>query len=629
MIKSIRKLWSNITLQTRLTVISTFCVSLIMSSLSFWALNSIKEETKITDRHFVQDFSLLLTTNVIPLIEDGLYENLVSVSQRFYSSTSSIRYIIYLDSEGEIYFSIPVFNQRQLFTYDYDYFLSFKDSNPKEKSVFVLKKQYENYHQQELLEVTNIFLDLYSHNKNLGFLILGLNPNPTIVNSSQLTRNLSVIIFLSIWLIVIMGVVFNTLTITRPINELLLGVKNIAAGKFYKRINLPFGGELGELIESFNEMAKKLQTYQEQNLEELTGEKTKLEVLVSRIADGAILLDTELRIVLINPTAIKALNLENIPVMGQKIIDYLPHKINGKLIALIEKLVKPSGKVESTFNTQEPGIGVYPLNQKTIRILLNPVVNPNRNSIKGIVMTIQDITKETQLNEAQNKFISNVSHELRTPLFNILSFLETLYEYNDSLSKKQKLEFLDIANKETKRLTRLVNDVLDLSRLESDRLYNFEYIDLSVIIEQVIRSYQLTFKEKIVIVKVEIESKIPRIYGNYDLILQSILNLVGNALKFTHTRGIISIRLFRINFSRNIPRTEKKVRIEVSDTGIGIQNEQAKKIFDRFLRIENSTHTLQGTGLGLAIVKNCINKHKSNILLRSESNNGSTFWFDL
>lgn len=629
MIKTIKKWWDNITLQTQLTIVATFCVSLIMSSLSFWALNSIKEETKITDKHFVQDLSLLLTTNVIPLIEEGLYENLVNVSQRFYSSTSSIRYIIYLDSEGEIYFSIPLFNKSPLFVYDSEPFLSFKDSNSKEKSSFVLKKQYESSHQHELLEITNIFLDLYSDNKNIGFMILGLNPNPTIVNSSRLTINLSIIIFLSIWFIVVMGVVFNTLTITRPINELLLGVKNIAAGKFYKRINLPFGGELGELIQNFNEMARKLQTYQEQNLEELTAEKTKLEVLVSRIADGAILLDTELRIVLINPTAIKALNLENIPVMGQKIVDYLPPKINGKLIPLIEKLVQASSIIESTFQTQEPGIGVYPIDQKTIRILLNPVVNPNRNSIKGIVMTIQDITKETQLNEAQNRFISNVSHELRTPLFNILSFLETLYEYNDSLSNQEQLEFLDIANKETKRLTRLVNDVLDLSRLESDRIYNFEYIDLNVIVEQVIRSYQLTFKEKIVIVKVEIESQIPRIYGNYDLILQSILNLVGNALKFTHTKGIISIRLFKINCSSNITNQQKKVRIEVSDTGIGIENEQKKKIFDRFLRIENSTHTLQGTGLGLAIVKNCISKHNSNIFLRSELNNGSTFWFDL
>nr|QUE28910.1 dfr [Porphyropsis coccinea] len=596
-------------------VISTLFISFIMTGLSVWALNSIKQETEITDKHFVQDLSLLLTTNVVPLIEEGLYESLMNVSHRFYNSTSSIRYMIYLDDEGEIYYSIP--------------FSSFNKLPFFESNQFPFSKQKESINLlfprrdiDDTSEVTNILLDLYSNNQSIGFLILGLNPNPTIVNSSRLTINLSITVFLSIWLIVVFGAAFNTFSITQPINELLVGVKNISAGQFYKRIDLPFEGDLGDLINSFNDMALKLQNYKEQNLEELTAEKSKLEILISRIADGAILLNTNLKVLLINPTAIISLNLGSSLIEGKKIIDCLPLEINQELLPLLQYLTNLSPNSIKASKTYELCIKLYSGERKTIRILLNLVVNQNKTSIKGIVMTIQDITKETELNEAKATFISNVSHELRTPLFNILSFLETLQEYHDSLSESDKLEFLDIANKETKRLTILVNDVLDLSRLESDRLYKFAYFELFLVFEQVIRSYKLTAKEKNIDMVIEIEPGTPKIYGNYDLILQSILNIVGNAIKFTHIRGTIVIRA--IYFS-----TISRTRVEISDSGIGIGSLQQKQIFERFLRIENSTHTLRGTGLGLAIVQNCIDKHNSQIFVKSEENNGSTFWFDL
>nr|YP_010337234.1 two component sensor kinase [Pseudoerythrocladia kornmannii]QUE28315.1 dfr [Pseudoerythrocladia kornmannii]UNJ16819.1 two component sensor kinase [Pseudoerythrocladia kornmannii] len=598
-------------------IISTLLISLIMSGLSFWALDSIKKETKITDKHFVQDLSLLLTTNVLPLIEQGLYENLISVSQRFYNGTSSIRYIIYLDDEGEIYYSVPFFTSKKIFNFE----LSQSNFFQEIQEVNLLIQQND---QQSAVEITNIFLDLYSDNQSIGFLILGLNPNPTIVNSSRLTINLSVTVFFSIWLIVVFGAAFNTLSITRPINELLLGVKNISAGQFYKRIDLPFEGDLGELINNFNHMAYKLQSYKEQNLEELTAEKTKLEILVSRIADGAILLNTSLKVMLINPTAIKSLNLGSIPVEGKKITDCLSLEINEQLLPLLEYLMSLSPESSNSFKTQELSIKLYSDQTKTIRILLNLVINQNRTVIKGIVMTIQDITKETELNEAKGKFISNVSHELRTPLFNILSFLETLHEYDETLSTEEKLEFLDIANKETKRLTRLVNDVLDLSRLESDREYQFDYFELFLVFEQVIRSYQITAKEKNIDICVEIDPIITKVYGNYDLILQSILNIVGNAIKFTHVGETIVIRAATIELYNTA-----KIRVEISDAGIGIEFLQQQQIFERFLRIENSTHRLRGTGLGLAIVKNCIDKHTSQIFVKSERNNGTTFWFDL
>jgi two-component system sensor histidine kinase NblS len=242
-------------------------------------------------------------------------------------------------------------------------------------------------------------------------------------------------------------------------------------------------------------------------------------------------------------------------------------------------------------------------------------------------MTVQDITREVELNEAKSQFISNVSHELRTPLFNIKSFIETLSEFGEDLSEEERREFLETANHETDRLTRLVNDVLDLSRLESSRIYNLEAVDLSQLIDQTLRTYQLNAKDKGLELSQDIDRNLSLVLGHYDLLLQVVTNLVGNALKFTETGGKIKIRAYER--PPKAGESVHNVRIEISDTGIGIDSEDQAAIFDRFFRVENRVHTLEGTGLGLSIVKNIIEKHHSQVFLISEVGVGTTFWFEL
>jgi two-component system sensor histidine kinase NblS len=292
---------------------------------------------------------------------------------------------------------------------------------------------------------------------------------------------------------------------------------------------------------------------------------------------------------------------------------------------------------------------------RTVRILLTTVLDLARENVKGIAMTVQDITREAELNEAKSQFISNVSHELRTPLFNIKSFIETLHEYGEDLSVAEQREFLETANRETDRLTRLVNDVLDLSRLESFKLYNFEAVDLAQPIEQTLRTYRLNARDKGIELIQEIEPDLPFVFGHYDLLLQVFTNLVGNALKFTETGGKVAIRAYLLNhssadthhahpflyppsddhatpepFSTNASDIDfQQVRIEVADTGIGIDTDDQAAIFDRFFRVENRVHTLEGTGLGLSIVRNIIEKHRSRVRLVSEVGVGTTFWFDV
>jgi two-component system, OmpR family, sensor histidine kinase NblS len=470
--------------------------------------------------------------------------------------------------------------------------------------------------------VADVFVPLSYNHTYLGVMAIGINPNPTVVASSGLTRDVTFAVFISIWILVILGGVINALTITRPIKELLQGVKSITSGNFKQRVLLPFGGELGELITSFNEMAERLERYEEQNIEELTAEKAKLETLVSTIADGAVLLDPEMRLILVNPAAQRLFNWETSKVVGDNALNCLPAEVCSQLTRpLFQTAAGESEGGEFRVSLTEPA-------PKTLRILLTQVLDPSQERPKGIAITVQDITREVELNEAKSQFISNVSHELRTPLFNIKSFIETLQEYGDNLSPDEQHEFLDIANRETDRLTRLVNDVLDLSRLESGKSYCFEAVELSQTVEQVLRTYQLNARDKGIELVQELEPDLPTVWGNYDLLLQVFANLVGNALKFTLNSGQVVIRAYVLPATApDLP--PEHVRIEVTDTGIGIAPEDQAAIFDRFYRVENRVHTLEGTGLGLSIVQNIINKHHSSVHLASEVGVGTTFWFDL
>ena len=619
----IARWWSDFTLQTRLMAAATLVVSLLMSGLTFWAVNSIQQDARLNDTRFGRDLGLLLAANVAPLVGDNNRTELARFSHSFYSSTSSVRYMLYADQDGEIFFGIP-----------------FSESEVQNSLTIRRRMQLpENYaeNQEEPMvrqhitpdgEVTDVFIPLNYNGEHLGVLALGINPNPTVVTSSHLTRDVTIAVFISIWVMVILGAVFNALIITKPIKELLLGVKNIAAGNFKQRIDLPVRGELGELILNFNEMAERLERYEAQNIEELTAEKAKLETLVSTIADGAVLLDTNMQVILTNPTAQRIFGWEgNEQIFGENVLHQLPDAVKAELMRPLYQLANGESPTDLREGA-EFRITLPDPSNRTVRILLNTVLDQYRETVKGIAITVQDITREVELNEAKSQFISNVSHELRTPLFNIKSFIETLHEYGDSLSEVERREFLETANRETDRLTRLVNDVLDLSRLESNKRYHFEAVEIIQPIEQTLRTHQLNARDKGIELVQDIEPDLPPVLGNYDLLLQVFSNLVGNGLKFTPAGGRVAIRAYLLD-PEGYHQPVTHVRIEVSDTGIGIDPEDQCAIFDRFFRVENRVHTLEGTGLGLSIVRNIIEKHHSEVHLVSEVGVGTTFWFDL
>ena len=563
---SLNKVWFNFNLQTRLLTIATFVISLTTGSLTFWALNRIQYETQTSDTRFARDLGLLLAANVTPLLDNGNYEDLFSFSERFYNNASSIRYILYSDNKNIIFFSIP-FSLDELS--DFKTLQNIFKADP--ENLLIIRRPINGS------QLTDVFVPLSNSTTNLGFLTLGINSNPTIITTSYLIRDLTTAVFISIWVMVILGAIFNALTITKPIKELSIGVKNITEGNFLQRIDLPLGGEFGELVISFNEMGNKLENYEKKNIEKITSEKIKLETLVLTIADGAILLDSQLQIILINPIARQMLGLNESIVLGKSLVDYLPNEIGIYLLPTLKLMLEEKYVNSSSYVTKEFCFKLLTENQTTVRILSTVVLDQKSKNSRGIVLTLQDVSLEFELNRAKSLFISNVSHELRTPLFNIKSFIETIHEYNDTLTNNQKLEFLQVVNSETNRLSRLVNDVLDLSKFESEKSFKFDSLNVEYLIQQTLQSYQLTAKDKSIKLLVDIDSNLPPIQGNFDLLLQVLSNLVSNSLKFSYEESYLTVRAYELNLNSyskykdkfSSPYYNSIVRIEVTDIGIG------------------------------------------------------------
>ena len=634
-LEALARWWAEFSLQTKLLAVATLVVSLLMTGITFFSLNSIQQDARISDTRYARDLGLLLSANVTPLVAQGEDRELAAVAERFWQSSRSLRYIVFADADGVIYLGIPMGNGGEGTASAGEQLLSRRLELPPD-----LQRRPDNPLIRQHLtpdgQVTDVFVPMVSGDRYLGVVALGINPNETLLVSSALTREVTVAVFVSIWVLVILGSVINALTIIRPVKELLRGVRSIAGGNFETRIALPVGGELGELLEGFNTMASQLEVYKAANIEELRAEQVKQQSLIATMADGAVLLDAEGRIVLVNPTARRLFRWEARNLEGKEVIGELPDRLAMELAGALQNLVsseRESTDVRCSFG--EPS--------RTLRIVLQSVRDASGEVLKGIAMTIQDLTREVELNAAQSRFISNVSHELRTPLFNIKSYVETLHDYNDQLSDELKQEFLGIANAETDRLTRLVNDVLDLSRLESDRVWELEPLEVGPAIEQTLRTYRLNAGEKGVNLGFEADPQLPRVLGNWDLLLQVFDNLVGNALKFTPPGGALQLRAYpwpdqcvldpdsgpgthpTCALTSPLPR----LRIEIADSGCGIAAADQQRIFERFYRVENAVHTEAGTGLGLSIVRGILEKHGTQACMASESGVGTTFWFDL
>ncbi|NCU77399.1 MAG: PAS domain-containing sensor histidine kinase, partial [Synechococcaceae bacterium WB7_1C_051] len=230
LLKAIARWWQEFSLQTKLLAVATLVVSLLMTGLTFFSLNGIQKEARMGDTRYARDLGLLLASNVVPLAAEGHDRELARVTEEFWRTSRSLRYIFYADPEGVIYLGIPVSKVDG----GNDLLLSRRLELPAD-----LQQRPQNPLIRQHLTpdglVTDVFVPMLAGDRYLGVMALGVNPNEAVLASAALTRDVTVAVFVSIWVLVILGAVFNALTITRPVKELLKGVRAVAEGDFGTR----------------------------------------------------------------------------------------------------------------------------------------------------------------------------------------------------------------------------------------------------------------------------------------------------------------------------------------------------------------------------------------------------------
>lgn len=607
-VNSLNQSWLEFKRQTQLILLTLALILTTIITITFGSSTTLQQFPSPEHAKIVNDINFLVRDNIFLFLKEGKTEEIILFCERFYKKSGSIKYILYIDDHGTNY-GVPysyneIFNQYDFLTQEKKLIKSNVISN-------LFNKENNILHS----------LTAFKTEKGSSFLLIGITPN-LLLFSNFIILNQFIFLVTSIFVvIIILGIIFINITVTRPLNEVSQGLTNIANGNFLSRITVQTSGELGEIIGNYNEMSRRLQLYEEKNREQLKSERFKLESLITTITDGIILLDTNLQVVLINKTAIQIFGWKTrTKLIGTPIWENLPIILQKKLFVTLQDVLRK--KQPAIFESKiENGLSSFP--NQLIRVTVNIVYDSlDINKIPiGVGLTIQDRTREFEFDKTQNRFISNISHELRTPLFNIKSFIETIQEYDYTLSNWQKKYFLDIANKETNRLTRLVNDILCISKLNARNEIKIDKIALQTLLHLTIANYQIIARDKNLSLQAVSPKQTLYVYGNRDLLLQVLLNLVGNALKFTYKDGEIAIRVYTLQ--------DKKVRIEIIDTGIGIIDRYQQYIFQRFYRVENEVHTLKGTGLGLSIVDTILAEHKTKIGVVSRYKVGSVFWFDL
>ena len=452
--------------------------------------------------------------------------------------------------------------------------------------------------------------------ENVGSVTVGMS-GKIIHQISNTTRLSLMIVFAVAWIVFAFVILINTYLITRELRILHDGVHKISGGEFgYKIEEKDVSSEIKELFNSFNNMSHKLHIYEEQNIEQLTLERNKLEAILMSIANGVVVCDNNDNVVLLNNHAHNLLELEKNQMIDKKIQNYIGTAGNYCFKEKIEEFKDTPLEVMENkpleFNIQ--------VDKRTIKSVISPMFTRNKDYV-GYIIVLIDMTKEAEIDAMRSTFISNVSHELRTPVTVLRSYIDTLYNYGNEFDYDTQKEFIGTINNEIIRLNRMVNDILDFSRMEANAQMEKSVNSIYEVVDNCVNQVQALTKERNLSIIVHKDENISEFSFNYDGIERALTNLLSNAIKYSPENGEINVNLKKIG---------KEVEITVTDKGCGIAPEHQKKIFDRFYRIENNIHTVKGTGLGLHLVKTTIEKyHNGKVFVISELGKGSTFGFTL
>ena len=415
-----------------------------------------------------------------------------------------------------------------------------------------------------------------------------------------------------------------------PIQTLLAGVQKITSGELTHKIHVRGGDELGTLAAAFNTMAQELhelfETLEERikaATRELQATLAYMTAILDNMADGLLATDTDGRITRINPAFKAMLGLQSIEMLGKRCDEVLDKDVR--------ELVEATSSGRESYAVMEIGMA----NERIGKAVATAIYKDAQEPIGSVLLT-RDITREKEIDQMKTDFISTVSHELRTPLTSVLGFakiikkrfetviLPNFHEVSDKKVAKavgQVNENLDIIIAEGERLTTLINDVLDVAKMEAGKIdWKMQKLDIQGIIERAMLATSSLFAKKGLAQLSDIAPELPNVTGDRDRLIQVVINLISNAVKFTDA-GFVTCRARR---KRN------EVIVSVIDTGMGIAEEDQPKVFEKFKQVGDTlTDKPKGTGLGLSIVQAILKQHNYHFGVHSELGMGSTFWFEM
>ena len=454
----------------------------------------------------------------------------------------------------------------------------------------------------QALEYGEGYVSRYSKTMDLNYIYYATKINDDLiirssvpVNTIKLTQRERIKYYIPLVFVTVIFSIFLSLRLVRkivePVKELESVTLKMANGDYKIRAKVNSNDELGILGDSFNHMADELQL----KIQEVVNNQTKLESIFNSMDSGVVAVDNENNVISINPAAELLLGIKK-SIVGEKLTDYVSdHEINGFLM-------------DSEEEDKEITI-LHPI-ERNIKIKKSEMIDKKINL--GKVISFQDITDMKRVELMRSQFVANVSHELKTPLTSIKGFAETLRIVDDSAPREK---FLDIIDKEAERLTRLINDILVLSNIESNLVADVEEFRPGIVIEETLNIVRKTARNRNVSVEFEDNSS-ECILGDRDKFYQLVLNLIENAVKYSKEKeGYVKIS------SHN---DGGYYHLKIQDNGIGIPDEDISRIFERFYRVDKSRKK-GGTGLGLAIVKHIVKIFNGEINVKSKLGEGTTF----
>ena len=445
-------------------------------------------------------------------------------------------------------------------------------------------------------DITSDFMDVAIpiFNGDNAYIIYILDNKDTV---SDLNSQLFLIIMQALIIGLLISVLLSFLlskTMVGPIEKLTAGAERVASGDFGSELPVESTDEIGILTGTFNEMAGVLQS----TLAAMENERNKLDTLFLHMTDGVVAFDHQGKLIHCNPAA-------NTMLQRTVAEDCTYDELFGQIYPFDQMLA-----------LQRPNYaeGEMLVGDRTLELYLAPFSD---QASGGVLIVLHDVTEQHRNEERRKEFVANVSHELRTPLTNVRSYAETLRDSGGDIPQDMANSFLDIIITETDRMTHIVQDLLTLSRLDAGNaelvLSRFPFGEA---IESVTRANALNAKQRGHELVYDPPETLPLIVGDRSRLEQVMMNIIGNAIKYTPDGGHIRI---------TAGATDDSVWMEVCDDGIGIPEKDRDRIFDRFYRVDKArSRESGGTGLGLSIAKEIVQRHHGSISLAPHEGPGTT-----